>query len=199
MEPRTVTELPTSFSEAHFFSLTQRRRLVALNMAAVGILIVALGVFFIWLYGYHALLDGPLVIHALPDNINQIMGLILALLIVPLHEWFHGLGMTYYGHPVRYGVKWRKGVVYATTDNGLFWRQQFIVVSLAPLVGISLILVFISMFTTAAIGVWLMFAASLNAAGAIGDLWMVQAAYRYPANALIRDEEDGMRVFVLSS
>jgi hypothetical protein len=35
----------------------------------------------------------------------------------------------------------------------------------------------------------------VNAAGAIGDLWMTSVALRYDSSVLIRDEEDSMRIF----
>ena len=38
--------------------------------------------------------------------------------------------------------------------------------------------------------------ASLNAAGASGDVWMAVVVARYPARACVTDERDGMRVFL---
>ena len=38
--------------------------------------------------------------------------------------------------------------------------------------------------------------ASLNAAGASGDVWMALVVARYPARAYVIDERDGMRIFV---
>ncbi len=192
---RTITQLPPGYREVRFLRVTEGLRLVWLNVAAGGVLLVAGVVFFGWLYFYHTLLSAPLVIGEAPDSLPRAAAILLVLLVIPVHEWFHGLGIRYYGHAMRYGIKWRKGVVYATTDNGLFWRDQFIVVALAPLGAISVIAVAFSVFVPAGVGVWLVIIATLNATGAIGELWMVRAASRYPPDALIRDEEDGMRVF----
>jgi hypothetical protein len=35
----------------------------------------------------------------------------------------------------------------------------------------------------------------LNAGSAIGDLWMLLVVLRYPASAIVRDEEDGIRIY----
>jgi len=40
------------------------------------------------------------------------------------------------------------------------------------------------------------FCATINAGGAIGDLWIAKIVLRYPASAYIMDERDGVRVFL---
>ncbi len=193
--PHPVTKLPLGYEEAEFLHITEGKRLVWLNIIAFGMLVVAGVAFFGWLIFYETVLQSPFIIDQLPKNLSQPVGLGLVLLVIPLHEILHGVGIAYYGHQVRYGVKLMKGVIYATTDHGLFWRRQFVVVALVPLVVISIVAILLSMIVPPGIGVWLMLAASINTAGAVGDLWMVQVAYRHPANILIRDEEDGMRIF----
>jgi len=42
---------------------------------------------------------------------------------------------------------------------------------------------------------WIALGVVVNAAGAIGDLWMTAVALRFDSSALIQDEEDCMRVF----
>ena len=192
---RTVTSLPAGYNEAQFMRLTEAKRLLWLNLAALGVMLVAGAVFWGIMYVYHGLLEGPLIIDQLPDSMSRVSAILLMVAIIPLHEFFHGIMMSYYGHEVRYGIKWRKGVVYATTDNGLFWRSQFMLIALAPLFFISLIAIFLSLFLPLGLSFWLLVAASLNAAGAIGDLYMIYVGYPYPPDALIRDEEDGMRIY----
>ncbi|NDJ86465.1 MAG: DUF3267 domain-containing protein [Chloroflexi bacterium] len=195
-EIRTITELPPSFQEALFLRVTEGRRLLWLNLAAIILMVIAGFIFFGWLYMYYRVLGAPLVIDSLPGALDRMAGIVLLILVVPLHEYLHGLGMRYYGHDVRYGVKWLRGVVYATTDKGLFWRDQFIVVALLPLIAISLAALGLSLILPSGVAAWLLVIAALNAAGAIGDLWMVHVASRFSPDALFRDEEDGMRVFV---
>ena len=40
---------------------------------------------------------------------------------------------------MRYGAKLSKGVLYATADNALFRRNEYLAIALAPLVGITLV------------------------------------------------------------
>lgn len=192
--PRSVTQLPDSYEEKIFMRLTEARLLIGLNLAAIGLLLVTAGIFGGWLYLYHRIMGG---VGRIVD-VSRLHPLVLLLLVIGMiigHEWLHGLAIRYYGHPVRYGVKWAKLTPFATSDSALFWRNQFIGVALAPLVGISLIAWGISLITGPVIGTWVGIIAALNAAGSIGDLWMTRLALRFESDVLIQDEEDGMRVF----
>lgn len=194
MQPRTVKHLPDSYREIYFLRVTQQ--VLWLNLVAIGVMALALVIFLGWLVLYHAA-GAPMVINSLPERLPTAFGILLVLAILPLHEWIHGLAIGYFGHRARYGIKPLKGVLYATADGALFWRNQYIVVALAPLVVISLIMLVASLFFPAETALWLMFAAALNATGAVGDLWMFIAVmrWRFPPHILVRDEEDGMRVF----
>ncbi len=120
---------------------------------------------------------------------------ILLLLMIPLHEGAHGLAIVWVGHKPRFGAKLSKMVVYATTDAGLFRRGEFILVALAPLVGLTLLGMFLVFFVPDWAGYYISLGVILNAGSAIGDLWMVIEVLRYPASAIVRDEEDGIRIY----
>ena len=68
---------------------------------------------------------------------------------------------------------------------------------LAPLVGLSCLMI-LAMFLlqgtnwVALLAIW----AAVNGSGALGDLWLVSLALRYPKTALVVDEKNGIRVFV---
>lgn len=198
LEPRTVKTLPDHYQEVFFLRVTDRRKILWLNLAAIGLILVSSVMFVGWLVLYHVA-GAPLVITRLPDEIPTLPGLLITLSILPLHEWVHGLAIGWYGHPARYGIKPLQGVLYATSDGALFWRDQYIGVALAPLIVISLVAILLSLFLPAGIALWFMFAAALNATGAVGDLWMWWAVRRFPPHALVRDEADGMRVFAPES
>ena len=117
--PRTLQTLPIDYEEALYLSLTAGRRLLWLNLAAIGLLLVALVVFVGWLLLYHTL-GAPLTIASLPDGMSRGVGLLMLVAVLPLHELLHGLAMSYYGHRPRYGVKPLKGVLYATADGAYF-------------------------------------------------------------------------------
>ncbi len=65
----------------------------------------------------------------------------------------------------------------------------------------SILIVVASMlvFSGAALQLWLGLAVAFNAGSAIGDLWMVWIVLRFDSSALIRDEEDGIRIYTQSA
>lgn len=189
-----ITQLPAGYREVRHFSVSKGSVLITLNILSLLPLIISGLLAFGLLMIYHAELDAPLVIHALPDDIPRGMGIALIILVLPLHEWIHGLWIGRYGHKARYGAKWF--VLFATSDNALFRRNEFIQIALAPLVLISAGGIVLMAFVPLGLAEWIALAVTINAAGAIGDIWMTAVVLRYDAVALIRDEEASMRIFV---
>ncbi|WP_162909628.1 DUF3267 domain-containing protein [Aggregatilinea lenta] len=187
-----VTNLPAQYREVSYLSINQRGRLLWLNILSLIPLVLSGAIVLGLLRAYHRL-GAPLVIDALPDDLPTGIGIALALLVLPLHEWVHGLMITYMGHRPRYGVKLL--VLFATSDGGLFRRNEFVAIALAPLIVLSLVGIAIALFLPVGLAQWPTLAIMFNAAGAIGDLWMAAAALRFDPSALIRDEEDSMRIF----
>jgi hypothetical protein len=174
-------------------SINERGMLLWLNvMSLVPLVIVGLLIFGALLV-YHGQLGAPLVIHALPDQIPPLLGFALIVLVLPLHEWIHGLAIQHYGHKSRYGIK--RFVLFATSDGALFRRDEFVRIALAPLTVITAIGCGLMLFLPPNVGGWVGWAVVVNAAGAIGDLWMTSVALHYDSSVLIRDEEDSMRIF----
>lgn len=184
--------LPHGYRQVHQMRVTQRGLLLRLNllallpMAGAGILLSG------FLILYHNA-GAPLVIEALPDNLTNWQGTLLVLLVLPLHEWIHGQMIRRFGHTPRYGIKW--GVLFATADGALFRRDAFIQIALAPLVVITLGGMALMLFLPEQLALWVGLAITVNAGGAIGDLWMALVARRFPPSALIEDREDSMCIY----
>jgi hypothetical protein len=191
---RTMHSLPPNFKEIYFLRVTEGRRILILNLAAIPLIFATMGVFWGLLGVYHGL-GAPLVIGGLPEKVPTLPAVAAVLLVLPLHELVHGATIQYFGHQAKYGIKPLKGVLYATADGAYFWRDQYLVMLLAPLVVISILCTLVSLFLPFIWGFWVMVAAVMNATGAVGDLWMAAAARRFPRGVLICDEKDGMRVF----
>ncbi len=188
-----IRALPPTYQQVHYISINERGMLIWLNlMSLVPLAISALLVFGALLI-YHEELGSPLAIEALPDSLPPLLGLGLALIVLPVHEWIHGLVIARYGHRPRYGIK--LFVLFATSDGALFRRDEFIRIALAPLLVISLVGAIIMLFLPFGLAYWVALAVVLNAGGAIGDLWMTAVVLRFDSSALVRDEEDSMRVF----
>lgn len=174
--------------------VTEGKNMLWLNALSLVLFAVSLPLFLGWLLFYHAL-GAPLVMLGLPNHFSPLIGLGITVLVFILHEWIHGLAIQYYGHTPRYGIKPLKGVLFATADQAYFWRDQYLVVMLAPLVVISLLGIVLSLVFPAGAAFWLMLAGAMNVAGATGDVWMAYHTLRFDREQLFRDEEDGMRVF----
>ncbi|NTV62652.1 MAG: DUF3267 domain-containing protein [Oscillochloris sp.] len=118
-------------------------------------------------------------------------------LTLAAHELTHGLAMRLAGATPRYGIVWKRMLLYATSPGYAYPRNTYLGILLAPFALISAL---------AMLGIWLLpgsqwatlcvICGAVNASGAIGDLWMTRVALRYPTTARIMDERDGMRVFV---
>jgi hypothetical protein len=119
------------------------------------------------------------------------------LLFVMLHELIHGFVMRIFGAQPKYGVIWKSLILYATAPGYAFTRNQYLVFNLAPLVSLSILVCCGILIQAGSFNVWFWaFLAMTNAASSTGDLWLTAILLRYPSNAYVVDEKDGMRVFL---
>lgn len=77
------------------------------------------------------------------------------------------------------------------TRNHEFTRNQFIVVLLTPLVVMTLVVVHLLVLLELG---WLAIPLTLNAAGAVADIWMTLMVVSCPAYIRIVDHETGVRI-----
>lgn len=187
-----IHALPDNYRQVRYISVTEGWRLIWLNILSLVPMFGSGLIVFGLLILYHTL-DAPLVIDSLPEEIPAWLGLIVIILVLPLHELLHGLFITRFGHKARYGFKMT--VLFATADGAFFRRNEFIQIALAPLVIISVIGLIMLLFLPARLAQWIALGIIVNAAGAIGDMWMTAVALRFDSSALIQDQEDCMRVF----
>jgi hypothetical protein len=127
------------------------------------------------------------------------IGICLAgiLATIVLHEMVHGLTMRWCGARPQYGLLWKQLMFYATSPGYGFRRNSYILVSLAPLVGLSCLAI-LGMFLMQGTN-WvalLTLCAVINGSGALGDLWLVSIVLRYPKITYIVDERDGIRILM---
>lgn len=174
-------------------------RALAIQWAAVGILgfLISLSLF-AWMYGTFtggstAFVVRPTEFGRLNQALNLLLFVVLTTVIVLPHELLHGLAISYFGGTPRYGTGIAYFVLpyaYATTDTR-FTRNQFIVIALAPLVGLTGIGV---PLMVAFEWSWLVVPLAANAGGAVGDLWMVLTLLGYPSHVRVEDSTTGMRI-----
>jgi hypothetical protein len=185
--------LPENYDEVLYWKLSHHKKLlVVLNVVGLGIMGLSLALFFAWARMWH-----PEIV-SLELSILQMVAALLAIAItIVLHELTHGLALRVYGAQPKYGVMWQEMMFYATAAGHAFRRNAYIVIALAPLVGLSLVGMALLMLP---LPDWLpliiVFCVALNVGSAIGDLWLVRVTLGYPSAAYIVDEKDGLRVFM---
>ena len=197
------TELPTGYAQALYYPITSRRLLIALNIA----MLVPLFIFGTAMYAYWNWYEqngAPLTltfldIRLLPSGWDPIAFLALLILTFPLHELCHGLSFKWVGVArVKYGIIPKRLVLYAKPEGtAYFYRNDFILGALAPLILITLggIMLLAVMPPGTRMGIAL--AVALNAGGAIGDIWTVIIILlrRFPADALVQDLGDTFVIY----
>lgn len=122
-----------------------------------------------------------------------VLGALIALVAVPvLHELVHGIVGMLVGVKPAYGVG--AGFAYTTFREPL-GKRQYLAVGLAPLVVLTLLAIVVAARWESVANAAIFFAV-INAAGAIGDLWMGWRVARAPRGAIFYDLADGFAVLV---
>ncbi len=185
------------YTQVLYWKLTDdNRRMLFLQLLALVMLPVAWLVFV--RVGAWFVPDGAVVV-SITGWRNFFVMIASLILMIIVHEAVHGLFMRLYGARPRFDILWHLGAAYATAPGYAFTRNQFIVIALAPLLGLSIVGVLL--FAVLPPGLWLGLLIFLifNVSGAVGDLWMTALCLRYPPSTMIMDEQDGIRVFVPES
>ena len=185
--------LPDGYHEVLYWRVTDKPVRVIVLQAVGVLLLLVFGVIFFSIAGSLGRMPtqgniGPLEIGLM---------LVAILLTFVLHEATHGLVMRALGARPQYGILWKSAMLYATSPGFSYRRNSYIVISLAPLVVLSALVV---------LGMWLMqgtlwvavlaVCGAFNASGAIGDVWISTIVLRYAPTARIVDERDGIRVYL---
>ncbi len=194
-----INDLPAGYRQVYYFLVTDPDKLLWLNFASILLILPFLGLMSLWLGMIKSVrgdIANPL------EFLPEIIWLLLVLLVLPLHEWIHGVAIRWAGHQPRYGMKTVDigpvkvpYVLFATADNALFRRGEFIVIALAPVVAITLGAMGAAIFLPGTIAYYVGLAVIVNGSGAVGDLWMTAVVLRYSGAALVRDQEDSITVY----
>ena len=121
--------------------------------------------------------------------------LLASALALVSHEAVHGAVFWFYtrSRPV-FGYKgW---YAYASAPGWYFSRSQMIVTGLAPLVVLSVASVVAMALVPPVFSLLLVVGATVNAAGAAGDMYIVLRLLSAPPDAVVEDTSDGIRWYV---
>jgi hypothetical protein len=122
------------------------------------------------------------------------LSLVSAVVVVPVvHELLHGLVAALVGGRPVYGIV--PPIAAFCHFERLVTRGQYAAIISAPLVVVSLVGLALMPVTPDPLKWPLLVALIVNAAGAVGDLWMLAQLRGVPADALIADTATGFEVY----
>lgn len=195
-DSRVVSDkTPPDYIEILYWRIGERPgRLALMNILALPVAGVFGGIFLLFVFGLWGLPRFELS--------DQALGVFLVGLpfVIAVHEVAHGIVMQCLGAKPRYGFYGRGGLFYAKAPGYSFKRNQYLLVLLTPLVGLTVLAGIITaslmpMPTVWVVGLW----ATVNASAATADLWLTAVALRYPDLAYVVDESDGIRILLPKS
>jgi hypothetical protein len=189
-----IHHLPPDYREAEHLVLLRPGTYLLINLAALVPLVISLVVMGAW-WVFVLRLRGERPGGFGADWPWWVWVVLLLGVSIVVHEALHGIAIWVAGHKPRFGMILSKAAFYATADDALFPRNTFIGIALAPIVGITLLGMFIVYLVPDTLAFYVALAVVLNAANSIGDLWMTAAVLRYPPSALVRDEADSIRIY----
>jgi hypothetical protein len=116
---------------------------------------------------------------------------VVIVLSVVLHEAAHGI--VYWALTGRRPVFGFKGwYFYAAAPGWYFTRGQFLAAGLAPLVLVPLLALPVLAFAPALVALVATLGLTVNATGALGDLYLVARLLRQPRNVVVEDLPEGI-------
>lgn len=197
---KPVQSLPDGYTLKRSLDLSANTR------ALLGLNLVGVVLFFLfgWLFSSLAVRIRPAAISIFPVvEIGSLLGvlwLVLALLalqavMIILHEGLHGF--FFYAFTRAYPKFAFKGLyAYAALPGWYFPRREYLVICLAPLVGITLLgFLMIAVIPPAWIPAVLV-VMTLNAAGSVGDMTVAAWLLRAPAGSLANDQGDAFNLYI---
>jgi hypothetical protein len=170
--------------------------LVAGNLLAL----VPLGaaIVLLWLpYQFYTALGAPLALFpefALPTWGQWILGFIIVVASMLLHELLHGAALLMMGHGAH--LSYDSGYLYATVNRGEFLtRRHYLMMVLTPVTVMTFGGGVLLLFLPVTLAQLVLIALLLNAAASVGDFFVAQRVWRCPADALFADEK-GIKVYI---
>ncbi len=193
--------LPETYRKIGTLDVSHNRRLMLiLNLLALVILVLSGWLFLRAMISLRpAAIAQSLVTIRIDSFLNWVIltgeVLILTALYVVLHEALHGIFFWVFTRTrPRFAFHWT--YAYAAAPDWFIPRNRFLVTTLAPLVGITLLGLLIMTVAPAGwlLSIWYM--VTMNAAGAVGDILVAIWLLRQPLTCLAQDCGDAVTLFV---
>lgn len=198
---KAFKELPDGYRSFKELNLAKNQKLmIKLSLASL-VLFVVFGVLFTWLLHHlrENFIGGGAEISLVNFNlaalsISLLVLLAVLFLMVVLHEGVHGLFFWMFtGGQVQFGFK--GAYAYAAAPDWYIPKKPYLVVSLAPLVIITVLGFITMLFVPYDWILPILLLITLNASGAVGDLYAFFWIVKQPKEVLIQDFGDRMHVY----
>ncbi|WP_420631038.1 DUF3267 domain-containing protein [Candidatus Leptofilum sp.] len=159
------------------------------------------GVLLLWLpYQVYRFNSSPLALWptlTLPLGWKIVLGVLILGGSMLLHEWLHGLTLQLFGHKPHYAFL--KLYLVATIQKGSFLtRRQYLVMTLTPVISMTLVGGVLLLFLPPAIALLLLIALLVNTAASIGDIIVAWRVFQSPPDAMFSDDH-GIQLFLPAS
>jgi hypothetical protein len=187
----------------HLFADMEHKRSMPFWLLLVWANFVALipltgGILLLWLpYQIYRLQGHPLALLpalSLPLPGKILLGIIILISSMLLHEWLHGMALKITGHRPRYSFSAK--MLLATIEKGDFLtRTHYLFMTLTPVTVMSLGGWFLLIVLPPVISQLVLIALLLNTAASTGDLMVAIRVYRLPKTAVFTDDQ-GICVFL---
>ena len=190
---KATQTLPDNYQPFARLNIEDKRTQLILNIAGLVLLAVFGVLFFLWMAAFHSADFAAGIQFNL--QIGQFLAAILALIIVlVLHEGIHGLAYWLLAG-VRPVFAFKGAYAYAAAPGWYVARGPYLAIGLAPLVLLSLAGMLALAVTPLSWLAVIYFAVVMNAAGAVGDLWVAVLLLRAPRGCLALDSGEEIQLF----
>jgi len=127
--------------------------------------------------------------------LSMLLWLLVAMAItIALHELTHGLFFWLFsGHKPEFGIG--PGYAFAAMPDWYYPKHKYLVIALAPLLLLSALGLFASLFVPQTWLGWLLAAMIINAGGAIGDMYVSWRIARETDRVWVKDTGDGFQLY----
>ncbi|HEX7541631.1 MAG TPA: DUF3267 domain-containing protein [Anaerolineales bacterium] len=195
---RTTNVRPRNTILVYSLTLTKNKAAFwGMNIGGVFLLFI-----FGWFFSLYVSLIRPILAFELVITSANVLYLLLSLVGIAagqmvLHELVHGVFFWLFTRS-RPTFGFRGWYAFAAAPGWLLTRGQYLVVTLAPFVLLSILgIILLAIVPTGALAA-ILAGTVMNAAGAVGDLWVVFLILREHRPIMIEDLGDGFNFYALS-
>jgi hypothetical protein len=189
--------LPSNYHHQRTLDLSGSRIVLWLNLAAIPLLFI-----FGWLFGRAMVLlrstnpfpNGAWGLFTTFSGLGLIVLLLSILFMLVFHELVHGIFFWIFTRE-RPRFAFKGGYAFAAAPEWYLPNSQYIIVGLSPLVVISILSILTVAFVPSSVVPYLLFIATFNAAGALGDMIVVGWVLKQSNTILVKDQGDKFSSF----